>query len=135
MLYWSLQLPERWIALGSDDVWYVWPAGPDGWRQRTPYRGYLDALQPARPAAMAKVVTYEVCATGEPVQLAEAVYSVSETAEALGLTVQTVRQQIAAGALDAAIIGTQYAVTASEIERYRREQRGRPGRTRTPQTA
>lgn len=54
--------------------------------------------------------------------------TLTEAAEALGLSAATLRQQIAKGRLQAHKIGPIWVVTAEEIERYRSESRGRPGR-------
>jgi excisionase family DNA binding protein len=51
-----------------------------------------------------------------------------EAAERLAVTPDTLRQQIAAGRLRAVKHGPVWWVTAAEIERYQREQLGRPGR-------
>ncbi len=51
-----------------------------------------------------------------------------EAAAILGLSPATLRQQIARGRLRARKVGRDWTVTAAEIERYRVESLGRPGR-------
>lgn len=51
-----------------------------------------------------------------------------EVARSLGIDPATVRQQIAAGRLRATKVGRDWAIAPSEVERYRRESRGKPGR-------
>lgn len=51
----------------------------------------------------------------------------AEAAERLGVTAHTLRQQASAGRLRAVKRGRDWYVTEAEIERYAREQRGRPG--------
>ena len=54
----------------------------------------------------------------------------SEAASALGISVNTVRHQIGAGRLRASRQGRDWLVTAGEVERYRADSLGRPGRPR-----
>jgi excisionase family DNA binding protein len=56
--------------------------------------------------------------------------TLKQAAEALGVTPATLRQQIAAGRLTAAKIGPLWVVEELEVDRYRRESQGRPGRPR-----
>lgn len=49
--------------------------------------------------------------------------TISEAAEQLGVTPDTLRQQIAAGKLRARKVGRDWVVTPKEVERYRRESR------------
>lgn len=51
-----------------------------------------------------------------------------EAADALGVTASTLRHQVQAGRLRARLLGKTYVVTPREVERYRREQLGKPGR-------
>jgi len=53
--------------------------------------------------------------------------SLRQAAEALGISVTTAKQQAKAGVFRATLVGHQYVVTPSEVERYRREHLGRPG--------
>ena len=50
-----------------------------------------------------------------------------QAAVRLGLSPTTLRLQVHNGRLKATLIGTTYAVTASEVERYRREHKGKVG--------
>ena len=54
--------------------------------------------------------------------------TLSEAADQLGLAASTLRHQVHAGRLRARLIGKTYVVTAREVERYRREHLGKPGR-------
>jgi excisionase family DNA binding protein len=54
----------------------------------------------------------------------EEVLSLRQAAERLGVNAHTLAQQAKKGVLHATLIGRSYAVTASEVERYRREHLG-----------
>ena len=54
--------------------------------------------------------------------------TLTEAADQLGLAASTLRHQVQAGRLRARLIGKTYVVTRHEVERYRREQLGKPGR-------
>jgi len=54
--------------------------------------------------------------------------TLTEAAARLGLAASTLRHQAQAGRLRARLIGKTYVVTAREVERYRREHLGKPGR-------
>ena len=54
--------------------------------------------------------------------------TLSEAAEVLGLHPGTLRLQIANGKLRARKVGPVWVVTSAEVERYRRESLGKPGR-------
>lgn len=54
--------------------------------------------------------------------------TLTEAAEILGVTPDTLRQQIHAGALKARKIGPVWTVTPTEVERYRTVSRGLPGK-------
>ncbi len=54
--------------------------------------------------------------------------TLSEAAAQLGLAASTLRHQVQAGRLRARLVGKTYVVTAGEVERYRAEHLGRPGR-------
>jgi excisionase family DNA binding protein len=56
--------------------------------------------------------------------------TVQEAARALDLSERTVRLQIANGRLIAVKHGRDWWIEDAEVERYRRENRGRPGRPR-----
>ena len=51
-----------------------------------------------------------------------------EAADELGVTASTLRHQVQAGRLRARLLGKTYVVTPREVERYRREHLGKPGR-------
>lgn len=53
-----------------------------------------------------------------------------EAASRLGLSPSTLRHQAQSGRLRARLIGKTYVVTEREVERYRDESRGKPGRRR-----
>ncbi len=57
----------------------------------------------------------------------EEVLTLKQAAVRLGLSPTTLRLQVYRGSLKATRIGTTYAVTASEVERYRREHKGKVG--------
>jgi excisionase family DNA binding protein len=54
--------------------------------------------------------------------------TLNEAAVALGVTAATLRQQVANGRLRAVKRGRDWHVTPGEVERYRRESLGKPGR-------
>ena len=54
--------------------------------------------------------------------------TLSEAAEELGLSATTLRHQVQAGRLRARLVGKTYVVTPRELDRYRREHLGKPGR-------
>ncbi len=54
--------------------------------------------------------------------------TLTEAAAQLGLSASTLRHQVQSGRLRARMVGKTYVVTAREVERYRREHLGRPGR-------
>ena len=54
--------------------------------------------------------------------------TLTEAAARLGLSASTLRHQVQSGRLRARMVGKTYLVTAREVERYRREHLGRPGR-------
>ena len=56
-------------------------------------------------------------------------FTIAEAAERLGLSVSTVRHQAQAGRLRASKVGRDWLVSEREIERYRAESLGKPGRT------
>lgn len=56
--------------------------------------------------------------------------TLTEAAASLALTPATLRQQIANGKLRATKTGRDWQVTPREVERYRLENLGRPGRIR-----
>ncbi len=53
--------------------------------------------------------------------------SLQQAAERIGVGAHTLSQQAKKGVLRAVLIGHSYVVTASELDRYRREHRGRQG--------
>lgn len=54
--------------------------------------------------------------------------TLTEAAARLGLAASTLRHQVQAGHLRARLVGKTYIVTARELERYRAEHLGQPGR-------
>ncbi len=56
------------------------------------------------------------------------VLTISQAAERLGLDRTTLVRQAKKGKLRATLTGAVYLVTVEEIERYRRENLGKPGR-------
>ncbi len=54
--------------------------------------------------------------------------TLTQAADQLGLAASTLRHQVQAGRLRARLVGKTYVVTAGEVERYRREHLGKPGR-------
>jgi excisionase family DNA binding protein len=55
------------------------------------------------------------------------VLTLAQAAELLGVTRATLAQQAKKGVLRATLAGSVYLVTAKEVERYRREIRGKTG--------
>jgi hypothetical protein len=60
--------------------------------------------------------------------MAKTRYTLAEAAVELDVAASTLRHQVQLGALRAELFGKTYVVTAAEIERYRREHKGRAGR-------
>jgi excisionase family DNA binding protein len=56
------------------------------------------------------------------------VLTLTEAAARLGLAASTLRHQAQAGRLRATLFGKTYVVSEREVERYRREHLGKPGR-------
>jgi excisionase family DNA binding protein len=56
------------------------------------------------------------------------VLTLTEAADQLGLAASTLRHQVQAGRLRATLIGKTYVVTEGELDRYRAEHLGKPGR-------
>jgi len=56
------------------------------------------------------------------------VLSLAEAADVLGVTRRNLSNQAKRGRINAMMLGDRYVVTAEELERYQREQAGRPGR-------
>ena len=54
--------------------------------------------------------------------------TLAEAGTRLGVSASTLRHQIANGRLRARLVGKTYVVTPGELERYRREHLGKPGR-------
>ena len=54
--------------------------------------------------------------------------TLTEAADELGLAASTLRHQVQAGRLRARLIGKTYVVSGREVDRYRREHLGKPGR-------
>ncbi len=44
-VYQTPQMPEHWVAEGNDGKLYLFPAGPNGWQQRTQFRGHVAGLR------------------------------------------------------------------------------------------
>ena len=61
--------------------------------------------------------------------------TLAEAASRLGLSHSTLRHQVRAGRLRAQMVGKTYVVTEREVERYRAESLGRPGRHAAPSSA
>ena len=57
--------------------------------------------------------------------------TVTEAARALGLSPRTLQEQIARGRIKAVRHGPILGITEAEVERYRRESKGKPGRHKT----
>lgn len=56
------------------------------------------------------------------------IITLAEAGEILGRSATTLRHQVAAGRLQARLIGKTWITTRAEVERYRRESLGQPGR-------
>ncbi len=54
--------------------------------------------------------------------------TLADAALRLGVAASTLRHQAQAGRLRARLVGKTYVVTPGEVERYRREHLGKPGR-------
>lgn len=60
-------------------------------------------------------------------------FTLAQAATALGVSPTTLRHQVAAGRLRATLYGRTYLIDRAELERYRRDSVGRPGRKATQQ--
>jgi excisionase family DNA binding protein len=60
------------------------------------------------------------------------ILTLAAAADELGVTTATLRQQIASGRLAAEKLGPMWVVLRSEVNRYRRESLGQPGRPPKP---
>jgi len=60
--------------------------------------------------------------------------TLQEAAARLGVAASTLRHQVQAGRLRARLVGKTYIVTDREVERYRRESLGQPGRRPGPRS-
>ena len=58
------------------------------------------------------------------------VLSLAEAAEVLGVTRRNLSNQAKRGRIKAMLLGDRYVVTTEEVERYQKEQAGKPGRKR-----
>jgi hypothetical protein len=56
------------------------------------------------------------------------IITLAEAGELLGRSATTLRHQVKAGSLRARLIGKTWVTTRDEVERYRRESLGQPGR-------
>jgi hypothetical protein len=56
------------------------------------------------------------------------IISLAQAADELNLGTSTLRHQAAGGRLEARLVGKTWITTRQEVERYRREHLGRPGR-------
>jgi len=56
------------------------------------------------------------------------VLSLAEAAEVLGVTRRNLSNQAKRGRIEATMLGDRYVVTAAEVQRYQKEQAGKPGR-------
>ncbi len=54
--------------------------------------------------------------------------SLAEAAEVLGVTRRNLSNQAKRGRINAIMLGDRYVVTAEEVDRYQKEQAGKPGR-------
>lgn len=54
--------------------------------------------------------------------------TIAQAAEQLGISPTTLRHQALAGRIKATLIGKTYVLTQREVDRYRAESLGRPGR-------
>ena len=59
------------------------------------------------------------------------ILTLAEAGDRLGLSASTLRNQVHAGRLRATLIGKTWTVTEREVERYRAESLGKPGRHAT----
>lgn len=60
------------------------------------------------------------------------VLSLADAAERLGVAASTLRHQANAGRLHGRVLGKTWITTVAEVERYRAESLGQPGRKATP---
>ena len=60
------------------------------------------------------------------------ILTLAEAGDRLGLSASTLRHQVHAGRLRATLIGKTWTVTEREVERYRAESLGKPGRRHAP---
>lgn len=54
--------------------------------------------------------------------------TLAEAGDRLGLSAATLRRQVHNGRLRATLVGKTWTVTEREVERYRAESKGKPGR-------
>jgi hypothetical protein len=62
----------------------------------------------------------------------DSLLSLADAAEVLGISPATLRHQAAAGRLHGRVMGKTWITTVAEVERYRAESLGRPGRKASP---
>ena len=60
------------------------------------------------------------------------ILTLAQAGDRLGLSASTLRNQVKAGRLRATLIGKTWTVTEREVERYRSESLGKPGRHSAP---
>jgi excisionase family DNA binding protein len=60
--------------------------------------------------------------------------TLAEAGDRLGLSASTLRHQVKAGRLKATLVGKTWTVTEREVERYRAESLGKPGRHVNPRS-
>jgi excisionase family DNA binding protein len=60
------------------------------------------------------------------------ILTLAEAGDRLGLSASTLRTQVRRGRLHATLVGKTWTVTEREVERYRAESLGRPGRRHAP---
>jgi excisionase family DNA binding protein len=60
------------------------------------------------------------------------ILTLAEAGDRLGLSASTLRTQVRRGRLRATMVGKTWTVTEREVERYRAESLGRPGRHGSP---
>ncbi len=56
------------------------------------------------------------------------VLTLRQASEQIGVAISTLRKQAESGTLNALLVGKTWVVTAEEVERYARENKGKPGR-------
>lgn len=130
MLYWQPALPQH-VVVSHDDEWYLVPLIPGGWRQRSPYRGHLTALQPMEPRASWPVLTATLgmADSTDSTEIATSIYTVSQVADILHVTDDRVRRLALSRGVGRKLDARTWVFTAADVDAMRIRIPGRPPKT------